>query len=86
MEKSLGLGAIVVMTAAFLLTTSLEPSFAAETLGGSKCGERTNPTDKAGVTEHRYQQDGICVTGGDYHTDWWLGTCVPQNHQSGPCP
>ncbi|MDZ4258813.1 MAG: hypothetical protein U0974_01680 [Gemmatimonadales bacterium] len=86
MQKTLGLGALVVVAAALLVTTFPKQSFAAETLGGSKCGERLNPTDESGVTEHRYQEDGICVTGGDYHTDWWVGNCVPQNHKSGPCP
>lgn len=82
MEKTLGLGAIVLMTAAFLLTTSPEPSFAAQSVG-NRCGEEPAAD---GRTQHRFQQSGICVTGGDYHTQLWLGTCVPDNHQSGPCP
>lgn len=84
MEKTLGLGAVVVVAVAFVMTASPVQLFAAKSVG-SKCGERANPTDPEGVTEHRIQSDGICVDGGA-HSDWWLGTCVPENHQSAPCP
>jgi predicted acyltransferase len=82
MRKVLGLSAVVVVGAAVLLSSSPTVSLA-ETSAGNKCGERANPVDQK--TEHRYQTDGICVTGGEYHTEWWLDPCVPLNHTSAAC-
>lgn len=82
MSKILGIGAVVVAGATALLIISPTPSIA-ETSAGDKVGERANPIDQQ--TEHRFQTDGICVTGGDYHTQWWLGSAVPQNHTSAAC-
>jgi len=85
MKEALGVGAGTAVVATLLFAATPLPTFAADQSAAIKCGERANPTDPE-VTEHRYQESGICVTGGDYHTQWWVGNCVPENHQSGPCP
>jgi hypothetical protein len=79
----LWIGVMAVSAAALLLSAAPTRVAAAEGTGKNKCGERANPVD--GQTEHRFQTDGICVSGGDHHEEWWLAPCIPENHKSAPC-
>jgi hypothetical protein len=75
--------AIVALGAAAILMTTPASSAASETQF-TKCGERANPSD--GKKEHRWQEEGVCITGGDYHTAYWLDGCTENgNHQSSSC-
>lgn len=83
MTRNIGLGFAAVAGAVLLLSASPSPDVSAQTLNSGMCGERANPVDKK--TEHRIQAQGICVTGGDNHSDWWLAKCIPENHTSSDC-
>lgn len=83
MRKLLWLTAVTGSVIAVGLAAIPSQAAAAQDDGKTKCGERANPVD--GQTEHRFQQEGICVSGGERHEAWWLAPCIPENHQSAPC-
>lgn len=76
------IGIAGVATLALLSSTPTQAAAAQDT-DKTKCGERANPVD--GQTEHRFQHDGICVSGGEHHEAWWLAPCIPENHKSASC-
>jgi hypothetical protein len=73
---------LAIIGVATLLLAQPARVSAAEQEGAMKCGERANPVDKK--KEHRIQTEGICVSGGDNHSAWWLDGCL-DNHTSSSC-
>lgn len=50
----------------------------------TRCGQRDNPDTEQ--PEHRFQSEGVCITGGLYHEGWLRYGCTEQNrHQSTAC-
>lgn len=83
MNRIRQMAAVVSLVASAML---LGPPVVSTAADGAyeKCGERANPEDEK--KEHRWQSQGVCITGGDYHTQWWLDGCTENNnHQSSSC-
>lgn len=83
MRKTRIMSLVVSLAALVMLAGTPGTSKAADETF-TKCGERDNPDD--GKKEHRWQAEGVCITGGDYHTLYWLDGCTEHNnHQSSSC-